>query len=97
MNKTEFVKSVAAESGLPVKDAALAVKAMQTVVVRSMHRGESVIITGFGTFSVREYKARTGRNPRTGEKLDIAAKNGVRFTPGNALDLTGIKVKKIKK
>ena len=74
MNKKEFVKAVAAESGLTGVDAAKAVDAMQRVVSVSMQRGESIIIPGFGSFSLKECKARMGRNPRTGEPLKIPAK-----------------------
>lgn len=60
MNKKEFVKAVAAESGLTGVDAAKAVDAMQRVVSVSMQRGESIIIPGFGSFSLKECKARMG-------------------------------------
>lgn len=85
MNKTEFVKAVAAESGLTGVEAAKAVAAMQKVVAGSMQRGERIVIPGFGSFSVMERKARTGRNPRTGERMKIAARKAVKFTPGRNL------------
>lgn len=85
MNKREFVKAVAAESGLTEVEAAKAVAAMQKVVAGSMQRGESIVIPGFGSFSVKERKARTGHNPRTGEKLKIAARKIVTFRPGSKL------------
>ena len=87
MNKREFVKAVATESGLTGVEAAKAVAAVQKVVAGSMQRGESIIIPGFGSFSVKEYKARTGHNPRTGEKLKIAAKKVVKFRPGSGLQI----------
>lgn len=85
MNKKEFVKAVAAESGLTGVDTAKAVDAMQRVVSVSMQRGESIIIPGFGSFSLKECKARMGRNPRTGEPLKIPAKRVVRFSPSKNL------------
>lgn len=88
MNKTELVKAVAADSGLSLTDAAKAVGATIEVVVKSMHSGEPVVIQGFGSFTVREHAARSGRNPRTGAVITIAARKVVCFRPGKDLDLT---------
>lgn len=89
MNKSELVKAVAAGSGLSVKDAAKAVGATIEAIARSMHSGESVVIPGFGSFTVRERAARSGRNPRTGAVIKIAARKVVCFRPGKGMDLAG--------
>lgn len=91
MNKTELVKAVASGSGLSVKDASKAVGATIEAIAKSMHSGEPVVIPGFGSFTVREHAARSGRNPRTGEAITIAARKQVHFSPGKGLDLTGNK------
>lgn len=89
MNKTELVKAVASGSGLSMSDASKAVGAMIGAIARSMQAGEPVVIPGFGSFTVRERAARSGRNPRTGETLTIAARKRVHFNPGKGLDFTG--------
>lgn len=94
MNKTELVKAVAAGSGLSVKDAAKAVGATIETIAGSMKAGEPVVIPGFGSFTVRERAARSGRNPRTGAVIKIAARKVVCFRPGNGLDLAGGKTVK---
>lgn len=94
MNKTQLVKAVAAGSGLSVADAAKAVNAVIETVTRNMHAGESVVIPGFGSFTVRECAARCGRNPRTGKVIRIAARKRVSFRPGKGLDLTDEKSSK---
>ena len=91
MNKTELVKAVAAGSGLSLTDAFKAVGAMIEAITKSMQAGEPVVIPGFGSFTVRERAARSGRNPRTGEAITIAARKRVHFSPGKGLDLTGNK------
>lgn len=91
MNKTELVKAVAAGSGLSVKDASKAVGATIEAITKNMQAGEPVVIPGFGSFTVRERAARSGRNPRTGEAITIAARKRVHFNPGKGLDLTGNK------
>ena len=94
MNKTQLVKAVAAGSGLNAADAAKAVNAVIETISKSMHAGESVVIPGFGSFTVRECAARSGRNPRTGKVIQIAARKRVSFRPGKGLDLTGKKSSK---
>lgn len=91
MNKTELVKAVAAGSGLSLTDASKAVGATIEAITKSMLSGEPVVIPGFGSFTVRERAARSGRNPRTGEAITIAARKQVHFSPGKGLDLTGNK------
>lgn len=94
MNKTELVKAVAAGSGLSVKDASKSVGATIEAIAKSMKAGEPVVIPGFGSFTVRERAARSGRNPRTGEAITIAARKVVCFRPGKGLDLTSGKTAK---
>ena len=89
MNKTELVKAVAAGSGLSLTDASRAVGATIETITKSMYSGEPVVLPGFGSFTVRERAARSGRNPRTGEAITIAARRRVYFHPGKGLDLTG--------
>ena len=69
MNKTELVKAVAAGSGLSLADASKAVGAVIEAIAKSMQAGEPVVIPGFGSFTVRERAARSGRNPRTGATI----------------------------
>ena len=94
MNKTELVKVVAAGSGLSLTDATRAVGATIETITKSMKAGEPVVLPGFGSFTVRERAARSGRNPRTGEAITIAARRRVYFHPGKGLDLTGNKTAK---
>lgn len=94
MNKTELVKVVAAGSGLSLTDASRAVGATIETITKSMYSGEPVVLPGFGSFTVRERAARSGRNPRTGEAITIAARRRVYFHPGKGLDLTGNKTAK---
>ena len=73
MNKNEFVAAIAEKSGLTKKDAEAALNAYTAVVTDALKAGDSVQLIGFGTFEVRERAARTGRNPHTGEAMEIAA------------------------
>ena len=85
MNKTELVSSIAEKSELTKKDAEKAVNALFASIEEALARGEKVQLVGFGTFEVRERKARTGRNPQTGEEIQIAAAKVPAFKPGKAL------------
>lgn len=87
MNKMELIGAAAVKSGMSMKDAAKVANALLEVIAERAHAGEAVRIPGFGSFTVRERKARTGRNPFTGAKMNIAAKKVVRFTAGSALKL----------
>ena len=73
MNKRELVKAVAAESGFTGVEAARAANAMLRVIAQSLQRGERVSVPGFGAFSVRDRKGRTGHNPATGKALQFDA------------------------
>lgn len=85
MNKGEFVDAVAAKGEMTKADAAVAVDAVLDAVTEAMKDGDQVTLVGFGTFLVRKREARTGRNPRTGEPLQIAASNVPSFKAGKAL------------
>ncbi|NMA01120.1 MAG: HU family DNA-binding protein [Clostridia bacterium] len=85
MNKTELVSSVAEKSELTKKDAEKAVSAVFASIEEALAKGEKVQLVGFGTFEVRERKARTGRNPQTGEEIQIPAAKVPAFKAGKAL------------
>lgn len=85
MQKTDLIKKVAETANLTQADAAKAVNALIEVITESLKSGQKVIITGFGTFEVRESAARTGTNPRTKEKITIAARKRPTFSPGSQL------------
>lgn len=84
MTKADLVAKVA-ESGMTKKQAAATVDCVIEAIKESLAKGDSVRLVGFGTFSVKERKARTGRNPRTGEPLEIPAKTVPIFSAGKAL------------
>jgi len=73
VNKAELVDAVAAESGLTKSDASAAVESVFNTIGNQLREGNSVSVVGFGQFSVSDRAARTGRNPRTGEEIAIAA------------------------
>ena len=85
MNKNDLVAAVASRTGLSKSDAAKAIDGMVDAITDSLKGGGEVRLVGFGTFSVSHRKATTGRNPRTGEKIDIAATNVPKFKSGKAL------------
>ena len=85
MNKAEFVDAVAEKASMSKADATSAVDAVLDSLTDAMKQGEQVTLVGFGTFLVRKREARTGRNPRTGEPLEIAASNAPSFKAGKAL------------
>jgi len=85
MNKAEFVDSVAAKAGMSKQDAGSAVDAVLDSLTDAMKGGNQVTLIGFGTFLVRERDARTGRNPRTGEAIEIKASKVPSFKAGKAL------------
>ena len=85
MNKTEFVEAIAKTAGLTKADAARAVEAAIEVVTKALKKGETVQITGFGTFAVAKRAARKGRNPATGKEIKIAASKAPKFKAGAVL------------
>ena len=86
MNKQELVSAVAEKTELTKADSEKAVNALVDTIKVSLAKGESTQLIGFGTFSITERAARTGRNPQTGEEMQIAAKKVVKFKPGKAID-----------
>lgn len=85
MNKSELIDAMAAKSGLSKADADRAYKAMVETISEELAKGEQISLIGFGTFLVRERSERTGRNPRTGEEIKIAAAKNPSFKAGKAL------------
>ncbi|MBS0193052.1 MAG: HU family DNA-binding protein [Proteobacteria bacterium] len=85
MNKADFIASVAEHAELSKADAGRAVDAMVESITKSLKKGVSVTLVGFGTFSVRKRAARTGRNPRTGQTIKIKASKNPAFKAGKAL------------
>ena len=85
MTKAEFIDQVADRAGLSKKDASDAVDAVLETIGDALKRGSDVVFSGFGKFSVSERSAREGRNPATGEKIQIAATKVPKFTAGAAL------------
>ncbi len=85
MNKAELINCVAEKAEMTKKDAEKAVNAVLEAIEEALKRGEKVQLVGFGTFEVRERAARTGRNPQTGEEIQIAACKVPAFRAGKAL------------
>ena len=85
MNKTELVASVAEKTGLTKKDAEKAVNALFDSVQDALTAGDKVQMIGFGTFEVKKRAARKGRNPRTGQDIEIPASKNPVFKAGKAL------------
>jgi len=85
MNKTELINAIAEESGLTKADAARAFDATLSSVTTALKEGDSISLIGFGTFSVKERSARTGRNPQTGETIQIKASKIPSFKAGKTL------------
>lgn len=85
MNKTELVAAMAEQAELSKKDTEKALKAFIDVVTEELKKGEKIQLVGFGTFEVIERAAREGRNPLTGEKMQINASKAPKFKVGKAL------------
>jgi len=85
MNKTELIDSVAEAADLSKADAGRAVDAVISSVTKALKSGDSVTVVGFGTFQVRERAARSGRNPKTGDTIQINASKNPAFKAGKAL------------
>ncbi|MEW6273743.1 MAG: HU family DNA-binding protein [Bacillota bacterium] len=85
MNKAELIAQVADKSDMTKKDAEKAVSAMLATIEEALARGDKVQLVGFGTFEVRERAARKGRNPQTGEEIEIAAARVPVFKAGKSL------------
>ena len=85
MNKAEFISAIAEAAGSSKSDATAHVEAMINVVTNTLKSDDQVTLVGFGTFLAKKREARTGRNPRTGESIQIPASKRPKFTVGKAL------------
>jgi len=85
MNKSELVKAIAEKAGISQVASKAALEATLESIAGTLKKGESVQLIGFGTFSVSERSARQGKNPRTGEVLQIPAKKVAKFKAGAGL------------
>ncbi|MBP1628225.1 MAG: DNA-binding protein [Holophagaceae bacterium] len=95
MNKAELIAAIAEKAEINKSKAAVALDTLISSVSAALRAGDKVTLVGFGTFSVADRGARTGRNPRDGAKIKIAAKKVAKFKPGKKLadDVNGKKVK----
>lgn len=84
MNKAELIKAMSEKTGLTKKDTESALAAFTSTVKETLRKGDSVSLIGFGTFEVRKRSARVGRNPQTGQLMEIRASNSPAFKPGKA-------------
>jgi len=85
MNKKEFIDKVSMKSGLTKKDAEAALEALTDSLTELLAAGDSMILPGFASLSVKKRSARKGRNPSTGKSIDIPASNAVKFKISNKL------------
>ncbi|MEM1244490.1 MAG: HU family DNA-binding protein [Pseudomonadota bacterium] len=85
MNRTQLIESIANTAQLSKKSAALAWDAIVDSITNALSQGDSVQLVGFGTFEVRDYAAREGRNPATGESISIPARKAPVFKAGKSL------------
>ncbi len=85
LNKAELIESIATKANASKAATAVLLNATLEVLSEALARGDNVQLIGFGTFSVSERSARTGRNPQTGKEIKIAAKKVARFKAGTAL------------
>jgi DNA-binding protein HU-beta len=85
MTKAELIEALSNKLPLNKADAERAINILLDDVIAALRQGERVNISGFGTFSVSERQARTGRNPKTGESIEIAASRSAKFKPGKQL------------
>ncbi|MBL4863226.1 MAG: HU family DNA-binding protein [Crocinitomicaceae bacterium] len=85
MNKAELIDAIASDAGLSKADAKRALDGFVNATGDALKKGDRISLVGFGSFSVSNRAARTGRNPQTGKEIQIAAKNVVRFKAGSEL------------
>ena len=85
MNKAQLIDAMAADASLTKADAKKALDAFINSTSGALKKGDRVALVGFGSFSISKRSARTGRNPRTGKEIKIAAKNVVKFKAGSEL------------
>ncbi|WP_151789988.1 HU family DNA-binding protein [Acinetobacter junii] len=84
MNKSELINHIAASAGISKTQATAALQAVETGVIDTLANGGEVTLVGFGTFKVTDRAARTGRNPKTGKEIQIAASKAPTFKAGKA-------------
>ena len=85
MTKAELIAEVAKAADLPKKDSEIIVNTVLKSIVDALHRGEKIELRGFGSFRLRNRRARAGRNPKTGESVQVPAKSIPYFKPGREL------------
>ncbi len=85
MNKADLINALAAKNEISRKDAEKAVNGVLELIGDALKNGEKIQLMGFGSFAVKERAARTGKNPATGESIEIAARKDVTFKAGSAL------------
>lgn len=85
MNKQELIQAIANKSGLTQKDAKTALDATLAVITSTLAKGDEINLVGFGSFAVKTHQARTARNPKTGEKVQVPAKKVPSFKAGKGL------------
>jgi integration host factor subunit beta len=85
MTKAELVEEVSEKTGLPKKQAEIVVNTVFESIVDTLKTGEKIELRGFGSFRIRQRDSRTGRNPKTGDKVDVPAKRIPYFKPGKEL------------
>ncbi|AHV98093.1 HU family DNA-binding protein [Paenibacillus sp. 7124] len=85
MNKSDLINQVTEATELPKKDVTKAVDAVFEAITAALQDGDKVQLVGFGNFEVRERSARKGRNPQTGEEIEIPSSKVPAFKPGKAL------------
>ena len=85
MTKTDLIAQVAEQTSLTKKDSAVAIDAVFAAITAALAQGDGLSLTGFGSFAIAERDAREGRNPKTGEKIALAASKSVKFKPGKLL------------
>jgi DNA-binding protein HU-beta len=88
MNKAALIEKMAGDAGITKSAAANAVDSLVEGITSALKKGQRVTIVGFGTWGISKRKARTGRNPQTGESIKIKAKKAVRFKAGKQLEKT---------
>ena len=85
MNKTELIERISSDADIPTAAAVRVLKSVTEAIAHVLKKGDAVQIVGFGTFSAKKRPARTGRNPRTGEAINVPAKRTPKFVPAKAL------------
>lgn len=88
MNKADLIDKIAKDARISKTASAKAIESLVDGITRALKKGDRVALVGFGTFTVSRRKARVGRNPQTGEQIEIKARKVARFRPGKDLSST---------